>query len=276
MAAPASSSRVAALFDALASSYDAVGVDFFQPIAMGLLAELAPRPGERWLDLGCGKGAVLLPAAAAVGPRGAAVGTDVSPGMVAAAREAARARGLEGVEVLVDDALAPSVGQGPFDVLSSSLVLFFLPDPAAALAAWARLLRPGGRLGVTTFGAFDPRWQHVDAVFEPYLDPAMRDARTSGQRGPFASDAGMEALVAGAGYQAVRTVPGAVPVRFAGPEQWHAFSWSTAQRGMWLSVPEAERPRVRAEAERRLEAARQPDGAIVFEQAVRYTLATRP
>jgi ubiquinone/menaquinone biosynthesis C-methylase UbiE len=276
VASPSPTAPVAALFDALASSYDAVGVDFFQPIAAGLLAAMAPRPGERWLDVGCGKGAALLPAAAAVGAAGAAVGTDLSPAMVAAARAAAAARGLGNVEVLVDDAQAPAVGGGPYDVLSSSLVLFFLPDPAAALAAWARLLRPGGRLGVTTFGPFDPRWEHVDAVFEPYLNPAMRDARTTGKRGPFASDAGVEALVAGAGYAAVRTVAGAVPVRFAGPEQWHAFSWSTAQRGMWLSVPEAERPRVRAEAERRLEAARQPDGAILFQQAVRYTLATRP
>ena len=45
---------------------------------------------------------------------------------------------------------------------------------------------------------------------------------------------------------------------------------------MWLSVPEAERPAVRAEAERRLLAATGPDGAIAFEQGVRYTLAVRP
>jgi ubiquinone/menaquinone biosynthesis C-methylase UbiE len=276
MASPEQTARVAALFDALAATYDAVGVDFFQPIAAGLLAALEPRPGERWLDLGCGRGAVLLPAAAAVGPGGAAVGLDVSPAMVAQARALAAERGLGNVEVAVGDAQGPRPTAGQFDVLASSLVLFFLEDPGAALAAWRALLRPGGRLGITTFGPVDPRWERVDAVFEPYLSPAMRDARTSGRRGPFASDAGVEALVEAAGYAGVRTVRGSVTVRFADAAHWYAFTWSTAQRAMWLSVPEAERPRVRAEAEGRLLEAREPDGSIRFEQGVRYTLASAP
>ena len=66
------------LFDAVADSYDQVGVDFFQPIAEGLVAELEPKPGERGLDLGCGRGAALLPIARAVGPSGSAVGGDLS------------------------------------------------------------------------------------------------------------------------------------------------------------------------------------------------------
>lgn len=268
--------RMAALFDALSGSYDAVGVDFFQPIAAQLLATLAPRPGERWLDVGCGRGAVLLPAAAAVGPGGRAVGLDVSPAMLAQARTLAAARGLGHVELRVDDAQAPTAPDQPFDVVSSSLVLFFLADPGGALAAWGRQLRPGGRLGVTTFGPVDPRWEQVDALFEPHLPPALRDARTSGRRGPFASDAGMEALVQAAGFVEVRTVTGSVPVRFADAGQWHAFSWSTAQRAMWLAVPEPERPALRAEAERRLAAHAGPDGAITFEQPVRHTLGARP
>ena len=48
------------LFDAVADSYDQVGVDFFQPIADGLVTELDPQPGERALDLGCWRGAALL------------------------------------------------------------------------------------------------------------------------------------------------------------------------------------------------------------------------
>jgi ubiquinone/menaquinone biosynthesis C-methylase UbiE len=58
------------LFDAVSDSYDQVGVDFFQPIAEGLVARLDPQPGERALDLGCGRGAALLPIARAVGPGG--------------------------------------------------------------------------------------------------------------------------------------------------------------------------------------------------------------
>src|SRR6476646_6666658 len=104
--------RNARLFDALADTYDAVGGDFFGPIASGLLEALDPRPGESFADLGCGKGALLLPAAQAVGPTGRAVGVDISPGMLSAAREAAEGLGLEDVDLVVGDVQSPELPAG--------------------------------------------------------------------------------------------------------------------------------------------------------------------
>ena len=273
--APDPIARVAGLFDALSATYDAVGVDFFAPIADRLLEAMPPRSGERWLDVGCGRGAVLLPAARAVGATGRVTGIDISPGMVEQAGRLAAEAGLDNVEVAVGDARDPEV-DGPFDVVASSLVLFFLPDPAAALGSWRSLLAPGGRLGVATFGPVDPRWEHVDDVFAPHLPPQMRDARTTGKAGPFGSDAGMEVLVADAGFADVRTVTHELPVRFADAEQWHAFTWSIGQRAMWLAVPEEQRGEVRAEAERRIASYADADGSVTFTQNVRYTLASRP
>jgi ubiquinone/menaquinone biosynthesis C-methylase UbiE len=273
--APDQVARVAGLFDALSATYDAVGVDFFAPIADGLLAAMPPRPGERWLDVGCGRGAVLLPAARVVGATGGVTGIDISPGMVEQAGRLAAEQGLDNVEVAVGDARDPEV-DGPFDAVASSLVLFFLPDPAAALRSWLSLLVPGGRLGVATFGPVDPRWEHLDEVFAPHLPPQMHDARTTGKAGPFGSDAGMEALVAGAGFDDVRTVSAELPVRFADAEQWHVFTWSIGQRAMWLAVPEEQRADVRAEAERRIASYADADGSVTFTQGVRYTLASRP
>ena len=265
--------RVARLFDALSASYDAVGVDFFVPIARGLLDALPPAPGESWLDVGCGRGAVLLPAAEQIGPDGLATGIDISPAMVDLAAIDAEARGLTNVHVSVGDAVSPEV-QGPFDTVSSCLVLFFLTDPGAALRSWVPLLRAGGRLGVTTFDRADERWRHVDEVFAPFLPPAMRDARTSG--GPFESDEGMEQLVAAAGFDNVRTVHSEVAVQFADQQQWYDFTWSTGQRQMWLSIPDDQRADVRAEAERRLASYADADGSVTFTQGVRHTLAIRP
>lgn len=266
--------RMTRLFDALAPTYDAVGVEFFVPIAARLVELLGIAPGDRVADLGCGKGAFLMRAAAAAGPSDQIVGLDVSPGMVAEARRSAAQAGLGDVQVVVGDAQAPQLPGGPFDVVGSSLVLFFLPDPAAALRAWHGLLAPGGKLGVATFGSIDPAWQHIDEVFEPYLTPAMLDARTSGKKGPFASDQGMVDLVTTAGFADVVTHRFDLPVRFADAEQWYAFTMSVGQRAHWMAVPEAERPAVRAEAERRLERAADESGGYVVHQEVRYTLAT--
>ena len=191
------------VFDAAADSYDQVGVDFFQPIAAGLVAELDPQPGERALDLGCGRGAALFPIARAVGPTGFAVGGDLSPVMVAHTTALAAEEGLNQVEVLVMDAQEPDlaeVAEDGFDLLSASMVLFFLPDPLEALARWRELARPGGRVGVATFGPPDPTWKSIDDLFQPYLPPQLLDARTSGAAGPFGSAAGVEGLFTTAGW----------------------------------------------------------------------------
>jgi SAM-dependent methyltransferase len=265
--------RIAAVFDRAAPTYDQVGVDLFGPVADALVAELDPQPGERLLDVGCGRGAVLLRAAARVGPAGRVTGVDLAPGMVAAAGQEAQAAGLD-VEVRVADAQDP--GGGPYDVVASSLVLFFLPEPAGALRAWHDLLVEGGRVGVSTFGPYSERWQEVDAVFAPFLPPAMRDARTSGRAGPFASDAGVAGLLAEAGFIDVRTASLTVPVRFADEEHWHTWTWSVGQRAMWEAVLEEQRAAVRAQAFERLQDNRDGDGRIGFDQQVRLTLGRRP
>jgi ubiquinone/menaquinone biosynthesis C-methylase UbiE len=267
------------LFDAVADSYDQVGVDFFQPIAAGLVAELDPRPGERALDLGCGRGAALLPIARAVGPTGAAVGGDLSPVMVAEATALAAEEGLGQVEVLVVDAQEPEpagLGTEPYDLLSASLVLFFLPDPGGAVARWRELTRPGGRVGVSTFGPPDPTWRRIDALFEPYLPPQLLDARTTGIAGPFESNAGVEGLFTAAGWSDARSTETSVPVRFEGPDHWYRFTMSTGQRGFWGLTPEDKRAGIREAATRIIEEAADPDGSVTFTQGVRYTLARNP
>ena len=64
-------SPVAALFDTVADDYDQTGIDFFEPIAAGLVAALDPQPGEPCVDLGCGRGAVTLGLAERGAARGA-------------------------------------------------------------------------------------------------------------------------------------------------------------------------------------------------------------
>ncbi len=264
--------RTAKLFDTIATEYDASGVDFFQPIAAGLVAALSPGRGERWLDMGCGRGAVLFPLATAVDP-GRVLGLDVASAMLALARAAAVERGVANVEFVEGSAQAPDPSLGQFDGIASSLVLFFLPDPLEAVRAWLPLVRPGGTVGVTTFGETDPRWRDVDAVLQPFLP--KRDARTSGSQGPFGSDAGMEQLLLDGGFASARTVSQRVDVVFSGFDQWLAFSMSTGQRAAWLAVPEADLAAARAEVATRLMSHARPDGSISFEQVVRHTVAER-
>jgi ubiquinone/menaquinone biosynthesis C-methylase UbiE len=98
------------------------------------LEELALVPGERFLEIGFGGGA-LLRAARAVGAQ--VSGADVSEAMVA------RAKGLD-VRVAIAEVLP--FEDGRFNKAASLNSLYFWPDPERALGEIARVLRPGGRL----------------------------------------------------------------------------------------------------------------------------------
>jgi arsenite methyltransferase len=102
--------------------------------------------GETVLDIGCGAGMDLLLAARRVGPQGRAIGVEMTDAMAERARTAARAAGLEQVEVRKGDATALPVPDASVDVVISNGVLNLVPEKDKALAEIVRVLRPGGRL----------------------------------------------------------------------------------------------------------------------------------
>jgi len=106
-----------------------------------VLRVLAPLPGEVVLDLGAGTGLVERAMAGVGLTRVAAV--EPSPGML-------RAGDYASLPVLRGDAVRLPVATGSVDVVTASWLLHVLspPDRAAAVAEAARVLRPGGRLGV--------------------------------------------------------------------------------------------------------------------------------
>ncbi|MFZ2016947.1 MAG: class I SAM-dependent methyltransferase [Nocardioides sp.] len=267
--------RVAKVFDEVAEDYDQSGVSFFEPIAQCLVELLDPRPGERLVDVGCGRGALTFPAARAVGPEGRVTAADISPTMLDLTRRAAEEDGLSQVETVLVTPDALGLTDGVADVVASSLVLFFAPDPEATLRSWMSLLAQDGRIGISTFGEADSTWKRIEGLFAPHLPPALLDARTSGETGPFASDEGVARLFAAAGAADVQTVRRPLEVHFDDAAAWRRFSMSTGQRAFWRFVPEERREPLFEEAAAILEDARTDDGDIVLVQNVRYTLGRR-
>jgi SAM-dependent methyltransferase len=110
-----------------------------------LVARLAPKAGERWLDLATGTGAIALRAARA----GASVtAQDLAPALVETARRLAADEGLE-VQFDVGDAERLPYPDASFDVVSSAHGIVLAADHAAVARELARVCRPGGRLGVS-------------------------------------------------------------------------------------------------------------------------------
>jgi len=118
----------------------------FAPVVEAVIARAVLAPGENVLDLGTGTGAVALRAAALVGPRGHVAAVDISPEMLALAKQRADARGLDNVTLLEGSAERIPADDDAFDVVLASLSLMYVIDRDAAAREIVRVLRPGGRL----------------------------------------------------------------------------------------------------------------------------------
>jgi arsenite methyltransferase len=105
-------------------------------------------PGERVVDVGCGAGFDSLIAARMVAAEGYVVGVDMTPAMLAKARQGAAEVGSANVVFREGYAEALPVPDGWADVVISNGVLNLIPDKAAALAEMARVLKLGGRVQI--------------------------------------------------------------------------------------------------------------------------------
>jgi SAM-dependent methyltransferase len=131
--------------------------EVFAPIHERVVDELAPRTGERLLDLACGTGGVALLAAR----RGAEVtGLDISPDQLAKARERAAADGLS-VRFDRGDCRALPYDDASFDVVASTFGVVFAGDHQRAAGELARVCRRAGRIAVTAWPADE--WSQLGA-----------------------------------------------------------------------------------------------------------------
>ncbi len=143
--------RIIASFDAIAAHYDSMR---FLRLCAGRLLALADVPtGADMLDVATGTGLLALAAADVVGATGAVTGVDLAPAMLAQARHKLAQLGDLPVTFIEGNAEQLDFPDASFDVVLCASSLFLLPDMTAALREGWRMLRPGGRLGFSSFEA---------------------------------------------------------------------------------------------------------------------------
>ncbi|MFQ6000843.1 MAG: class I SAM-dependent methyltransferase [Anaerolineae bacterium] len=197
-----SDKTVLACWDRTAPKYGQAGPPIFSISAQRLLELMSLKPGDRLLDVACGRGAVAIPAAKQVGPSGHVTATDYSPCMVAEAEKEANKRGLSNITCACMEAQNLEFPDNSFDALTCSFALFFFPDMRRALAEMRRVLVPGGKLGLSLWGkgAIVPPWPILGETIREYgLRPVVPN--------PIAwRPEAIEALLTSAGFSDIEIV----------------------------------------------------------------------
>jgi SAM-dependent methyltransferase len=143
--------RQRAEWKARAESYARRAVGINAPFAEALVEMVAPATGARVLDVATGPGVVAIEAAKRVGPTGAVLATDLVPEWESSVAETAMAAGVANVSFAAMPAEALALQDESFDVALCQFGLMFVARPLAALREMRRVLRPGGKLGVTVW-----------------------------------------------------------------------------------------------------------------------------
>jgi len=155
------------------------------------------RPGEVVLDLGCGAGLDCFLAARQVGETGRVIGVDMTPEMLAKARQHAARLGIRNVEFRLGEIEHLPVADKSVDVIISNCVINLSPDKPAVFREAHRVLKPGGRLAIADVVATAPL---PDAARQ---DMALWSACISGA----ACVDDLEAMLREAGFGQIRIAP---------------------------------------------------------------------
>jgi SAM-dependent methyltransferase len=215
--------------------------------------------GRRWLDVGCGTGAL----SAAILERGSpssVVGVDPSQGF----RDTARGRLGDRVSLHAGNATAIPLGDASVDVVVSGLVLNFVPDQPAALAEMKRVAAPGGTIAAYV-------WDYAEKMelMRHFWDAAISlDASVAHMdelvRFPVCRPEPLKRLFADAGLQDIEVSAIDIATPFASfDDYWAPFLGGQGPAPSYaMSLDEAARQRLRDTLEQRI--AVNPDGSITM------------
>jgi len=260
------------IFDDTATSYDRVGPSIFSKFGARLVEQMPLARGARVLDIATGTGAVLLPAARRVGPKGHVTGIDLSGEILKEAERIVRANGLTNVELRKMDAEHLEFPDNAFDVVTCAFALFLFTDTEAALREIHRVCKPGGYVALTNFDKtpppFDPALPLLIQQFIAYqvavtLPPQV--AYTPQE---------VEALLSRFGFRSIKAHSEMNDIVYATAEDTWAVILTLAPRVTIMNMSEETRARFKEEYLAKLRPMFRQDGLHVSVSVV-YAVAQR-
>lgn len=229
-------------YDDIATAYDAVYARYNARFASDMVDLLYPQSNEQGLDVAGGSGSAGLKLAERIGPGGSVVIVDLAPQMLRLAQNKADERKSAAVRTQVMDAEALEFPDSFFNIVTCSFGVMSFPNVAKAVSEMARVLKPGGRIGLTVWSVPErcPFYSAPMTAFLKHAAPAplrailkmpligrhvlravLRSANPFGYSPTrFCKDGSLEKHLLSAGFRSVRRLKVAHPLEFQSLDEY--------------------------------------------------------
>lgn len=216
------------LYHRVASVYGQVEPNVNLAIGKRLVEHLGITEGMRVLDVAAGRGANLFPAAEKVGPGGQVIGIDLAAGMVQETSAEIQRRKLSNARMLSMDAEQLAFPDASFDAVLCGFAIFLFPHLEQALSEFFRVLRPGGKLGITVANTLDSlsRWydQHLTEYHQRYHFPLHAGGGKGINYGQ------LPQYLSQIGFLSVEVLTEEMDAAYADAQQWWDSMWTHGTR----------------------------------------------
>ncbi|MDH3599932.1 MAG: class I SAM-dependent methyltransferase [Candidatus Tectomicrobia bacterium] len=266
---------VVGVFSRAASTYDSYGPRFFAQLGQRLVEVSHITPGAHVLDVATGRGAVLFAAEAQVGPDGHAVGIDLAENMVRETTAEIQRTGRQNVEMHQMSAEQLDFPDASFDSVLCGFALWFFPQPHHTLQEFFRVLKPGGRVGLTTWAEDCPFLMWIRQEMRNSLPPQAPQL-AGGQEAPsFDTPAKLETALQQTGFEGIQISMEEHDYVYSIEEEWWLSLWSGGLRSRFEQLEAPELEKFKADIFRKVQVMKQPDGIHTVWRAL-FALAQKP
>jgi ubiquinone/menaquinone biosynthesis C-methylase UbiE len=233
-----SKKRIGGIFGRAAITYDQVGPQFFSHFGRRMVDIASIPAGSKVLDVATGRGALLFPAAEAIGQDGQVIGIDLSETMIQeTSQELARRKLSPNIELQQMDAEHLQFSDQSFDYVLCGFAVFFFPQLTRAMSEFYRVLKPNGQICVSTWDKLvNEQWSWFDEIVKTHLPPEpetkQAEAPNSTLQPVFDTPEGLKSILENAGFENAQIFSEAKDFVYATNEEYWSTLWAHGTRGI--------------------------------------------
>jgi ubiquinone/menaquinone biosynthesis C-methylase UbiE len=258
---------IAGVFDRSAESYGTKHSNFFTYFAKNLVKLAALPKSASVLDVATGRGAILKHAAEAVGSQGKVIGIDISPNMIT--QTSKDLKDYPNITLLCADAENLEFTENSFDYVFCGFGVFFFPNVSRALQEFFRVLKPGGKLLISTWGKDD----YCDEIFQDCYNHIEDDTKTLLHH--FENPEFIFNILSKSGFTEIETVPDELDYVYPTIDDWFSSLWSHARRAKLEKLTPTQLTKLKEQLNIKLSPHVKSDGLHELLHAY-YTHASKP